>query len=91
MESGIFPDGWNKGRITLVHKRGSRELLGNYRPLTVIISLSGLYSRLLNERLVQVVEKHKLLGEIQNGFRRGRGCSDNAFILDTILWKSKAK
>ena len=91
LESGNFPDGWNKGRITLVHKRGSRELLGNYRPLTVILSLSGLYSRLLNERLVQVVEKHKLLGEVQNGFRRGRSCTDNAFILDTILWKSKAK
>ena len=68
--SGVLPKNWNRGRITLVHKYGLRELLGNYRPITVIISLSGLYSKVLNERLVQVVEKHDLLGEVQNGFRK---------------------
>ena len=74
---GIFPKGWNAGRVTLVHKRGLREQLGNYRPLTVIISLSGLYSRLMNARLTLVVEEHRLLGEIQNGFRKERRSADN--------------
>ena len=89
-KSGSFPPGWNKGRVALIHKRGQKELLGNYRPLTVIVCLSGLYSRLLNERLTCVVEKHELLGEIQNGFRKGRVGADNTFVLDTILWKQKA-
>ena len=89
--SGSLPTGWNRGRITLIHKYGLRELLGNYRPITVIISLSGLYSKVLNERLTQVVEKHNLLGEIQNGFRKNRGGPDNSFILNTILWKAKSK
>ena len=88
--SGSLPEGWNRGRITLVHKYGARELLGNYRPITVNISMSGLYSKVLNERLTQVVEEHKLLGEVQNGFRKDRGGADNNFILDTILWKAKA-
>ena len=87
--SGHFPKGWNNGRISLLHKRGVRDVLGNYRPLTVILSLSGLYSRVLNERLVQVVEVHGLLGEVQNGFRRDRMGADNAFILNTILWKAR--
>ena len=89
--SGSLPAGWNRGRITLVHKKGLRELLSNYRPITVIISLSGLYSKVLNERLTQVVEEHNLLGEVQNGFRKERGGCDNSFILDTILWKAKAQ
>ena len=88
--SGSLPKGWNRGRVTLVHKRELRELLGNYRPITVLISLSGLYSKVLNDRLSQVVEEHKLLGEVQNGFRKERGGSDNNFILDTIIWKAKA-
>ena len=88
--SGTMPHGWNRGRITLIHKRGQREVLGNYRPITVIISLSGLYSRVLNERLISVVEQHKLLGEIQNGFRKERCAADNSFVLDTILWKARA-
>ena len=88
--AGKMPKGWNRGRVTLVHKRGQKELLGNYRPITVLVSLSGLFSKLLNERLIKVTEKHKLLGEIQNGFRKGRCGADNNFVLNTILWKYKA-
>ena len=88
--SGSIPYGWNRGRITLIFKSGLRERLSNYRPITVIICLSGLYSKVLNERLISVVEYHKLLGEIQNGFRKERGGPDNSFILDTLLWKAKA-
>ena len=29
MSAGVMPKGWNRGRVTLVHKRGIRELLGN--------------------------------------------------------------
>ena len=89
--SGIMPKGWNRGRVTLVHKRGPREILGNYRPITVLISLSALYSKVLNERLIKVTETHKLLGEIQNGFRKDRCAADNNFVLDTILWKARSK
>ena len=85
--TGNVPSWWKEGRITLVHKGGPRERLDNYRPLTVINSLSGLFSRLLNERLTAVVEKHRLLGEIQNGFRKNRSAEDNCFIMKTILWK----
>ena len=88
--SGSFPTGWNCGRISLIHKKGLRAKLGNYRPLTVIIALSGFYSKLLNERLVEVVKTFSLLGEVQNGFRKNRGSSDNVFILNTVLWKAKA-
>ena len=86
---GVMPKGWNKGRITLIHKSGLREHLGNYRPITVIISMSGLFSKLLNSRLSELVESHCLLGEVQNGFRKDRRMADNSFILDSILMKAK--
>ena len=76
--------------MVFVHKHSLREILGNYRPLTVINALSGLYSRLLNARLTEVVEEHHLLGEIQNGFRRGRMGSDNQFVLNSIMWKARS-
>ena len=44
----------------------------NYRPLTVLQSMSALYTKLLNSRLAVVVEQNNLLGEIQNGFRKSR-------------------
>ena len=88
--TGTLPDGWNCGRITLVHKKGLRSKLGNYRPITVLVSLSSFFSKLLNERLIKVVETHGLLGEAQNGFRQERCGADHIFVLNTILWKAKA-
>ena len=54
------------------------------------MSLSSFFSKLLNERLIKVVEAHGLLGEAQNGFRQERCGADNIFVLNTILWKAKA-
>ena len=88
--TGVFPKGWSCGQITLVHKKGLRACLGNYRPLTVLISLSSFFSKLLNERLIAVVEVHQLVGEVQNGFRKTRCGGDNIFILNTLLWKARA-
>ena len=89
-KSGVVPVGWSKGVITLIFKKGLRELLKNYRPVTVIVSLSGLYSRVLNARLAEVVECHGLLGEEQNGFRKNRRTGDNNFLLNSVLWCTKA-
>ena len=90
-DSNSFPTGWIKGKVTLVHKRRSHSVLGNYRPITVLILLAGLYSRVLNERLTSVVETHNLLGEIQGGFRKNRSFVDNTFIHNTLCWKARSQ
>ena len=86
-----FPIGWSHGRVVLIHKSGPKEFLTNYRPLTVNIAFVGVYSRILNNRMSNLVETHDLLGESQNGFRPGRSSGDNSFILNTILWKAKCE
>ena len=85
------PKAWNRGRVVLIHKKGSRTDASNYRPITVLTAMNAVYSKTLNARLVEVVERHRLLGEVQNGFRKGRSGSDSAFVLNTVLWKSLAQ
>ena len=41
-------------------------------------------------RETQMVERHDVLGDVQGGFRKGRGGADNIFILHTVLWKARA-
>ena len=84
------PTARKRGRVVLVHKKGATVDINNYRPLTVLVSMSGLYTKLLNQRLTAVVEEHKLLGEIQHGFRKGRSGADCSFVLNSVLWKSAA-
>ena len=74
---GQAPEAWKIGRMVLIHKKGSLTDMGNYRPLTVLAAMSGLFSRVLNERLTSVVERKNILGEVQQGFRKNRRGADN--------------
>ena len=89
--AGTAPDCWKIGKVVLIFKKGEKTDLANYHPLTVLPVVCGLYSRVMNQRLSQAVEERMLLGEIQQGFRKGRCGSDNSFILNTILMKAGAK
>ena len=89
--TGRAPVEWKIGRVVNVFKAGDKEDLANYRPLTVAAAVCGLYSKIMNSRLTSAVEELELLGEMQQGFRKGRCGSDNSFVLNTILMKAGAQ
>ena len=89
-KEGQAPETWKVGRLVLIHKKGPLTNMGNYRPLTVLAAMSGLFSRVLNERLTKVVERKNLLREILQGFRKNRRGADNMFVLNTIIMKGTA-
>ena len=41
--SGVFPDDWKNGSITPLHKKYSKQIVGNYRP--VLSSSLKLFNR----------------------------------------------
>ena len=53
---GKAPNPLKRGRLVLIHKKGSRTDVFNYRPLTVQTAVTGLYTKLQNNRLAEVVE-----------------------------------
>ena len=59
------PRSWRRGRVTLVHKKGAMDDVGNYRPITVLTAMNATYSKLLNARLTEVVERHRHFGFAQ--------------------------
>lgn len=63
------PKEWRRGRVRLLHKGKDKTDLGNYRPITLCSCLSKLFTRMLNKRMSEVVEKDKLLPKEQAGFR----------------------
>ena len=85
LEFGIIPPEAQMSRVTLLHKSGRRDLIQNYRTLSVSCNIFKLFTRILYMRLMRVVESSKVLGETQNGFRPGRRATDNLFILKTIF------
>ena len=57
--SGIYPQTWKIARVTPIHKRGSTASPSNYRPISVLPTLSTTFERVLllqlSRRLLQYI------------------------------------
>ena len=83
------PDDIGCDKITLLHKKGANSDLQNYRTLAVGCNILKVYLKLLERHLTTCVERSGLLGDMQNGFRKGRRCQHNLLVLDHIIQRAK--
>ena len=73
------------GLIVNIFKKGDREDPGNYRGITLLSVVGKVFCKILNNKLVQCLDKEGALHERQAGFRLNRGCMDNVYTLNEIV------
>lgn len=76
MSSGIVPAQLKTANICPIYKAGEASTPSNYRPISLLTSLSKILEKLVNKRLLTYLEKNKLLSLNQYGFRNGRSTED---------------
>lgn len=83
---GVFPKVFKKAVIHPVFKKGSKDCISNYRPISVLSTLSKILEKLINRRLTSYLDKFSLLASNQYGFRSGRSTEDALMDLvdDTV-------
>ncbi|XP_022831006.1 uncharacterized protein LOC111359638 [Spodoptera litura] len=64
-------DAFKLAVVLPIHKGGDRYRLNNYRPISILPTLSKLLERLVNSRLVKFLEINSILSCSQYGFRSG--------------------
>ena len=74
LESGTIPPQFKLQTITPVHKKGSKALPENYRPISLTSHIIKVFERVLRKKIVQYLEKNKIICRNQHGFRKGRSC-----------------
>lgn len=90
--TGVFPDAFKLAQVLPVYKKGDRGCVDNYRPISILSSLSKILERLLNSRLNKYLEKNNLLSNAQYGFRSGISTNDAVHELtDFIVTKIDRK
>ena len=80
-ESGMFPLAWSESLIRPLHKKDDKNSPDNYRGISLFNVSGKLYSYVLNKRLTDWVEEHRLVNEAQAGFRRNYSTIDHIFTL----------
>ncbi len=69
LRCGSFPDIWKKGRVTPIFKTRDPTSTNNYRPITILPTLSKLLERIIHHQVYNYLQEHKLLASQQFGFR----------------------
>lgn len=84
---GVFPDLFKKSIIIPIYKSGEKNILSNYRPISLLPTLAKVIEKLLNSRLKSYIEKYKILAKNQYGFRSNRSTSDAITKLLSFITK----
>jgi len=76
------PAQWKEGGVVPIFKKGDPTDPGNYRGITLLDITSKVYCNLLLARLQEKLDR--TLSEEQSGFRPGRSCEDNLYVLSEL-------
>lgn len=88
LTTGTFPGVFKKALVHPIHKGGDRRDPNNYRPISVLTSLSKVMEKILNRRLINYLDKFDIISENQYGFRRGLSTEDGVMELTKFITKN---
>ena len=69
MLSGVFPDELKIAKVIPLFKSGSSNVMSNYRPISILPTLSKVFEKLIYKRLYTFFEDKEVIHNNQYGFR----------------------
>lgn len=72
-ENGHFPDSLKLAKVIPIFKSGDPTLPKNYRPISILSTISKVFEKLLYNALESFFHKHKVIHSNQFGFQKGSG------------------
>jgi len=71
MHKGEFPNAFKTGKITPVFKKGNKECIENYRPVSILPVFGKGFEKIIYKRLYSFLSSNGVLHDQQFGFRKG--------------------
>ena len=91
--SGIFPDVLKTSKITPIYKKGNKELIENYRPVSTLPIFGKIFEKIIYSRLYKFLTQREMILDSQFGFRKnhstGHGIQHSVNIIKKGLQSKK--
>ncbi len=88
LSTGIFPESLKISRIVPIHKGGTTDLCDNYRPISLLSTISKVLEKIVSTKLTDHLEVHGLLYSQQFGFRKGKNTEQNLINITNFISQS---
>ena len=82
ISNGVFPDFLKIAKVIPLFKSGDKEIVGNYRPISILPTFSKILERTIYNQLLSYFDRYELFSDSQFGFRRKKSTAQA--ILDNV-------
>ena len=84
---GILSSEWKSANIVPVHKKGDKDLVNIYRPISLISLTAKIMERIIQEELL--IKTRDLIKHEQHSFLSGKSCNTNLLTLTDNIVSSR--
>ena len=87
-ETGVFPSEWKKGNIFPIHKKEDKQILKNYRLMSLLTIFGKILERLMFNEMFEFFIENWLIFASQAGFERGNSCISQLLFITQKIYSS---
>lgn len=85
LRSGQVPEQWETSHIILIHKKGRKDDIGNYRPISLMSNIYKIFSKIILNRINNTLDENQ--PKEQAGFRKNFSTIDHIHTVKQIMEK----
>ena len=79
---------WKKAKVVPIHKKESKQLVENYRPVSLLPICGKIFERLIYNEVYPYLIDHNLISSHQSGFKGGDSCINQLLSITHEIYKS---
>ena len=85
---GKFPHEWKKANVIPVHRKGNKQSLKNYRPISLLPIISKIFERLIYNKIFNFFAEKNLISPNQSGFWPRDSCVNQLLAITHEIYRS---
>ena len=82
-----FPDIWKRSNIIPVHKKNDKQLVKNYRPISLLPIFGKIFEKIIFNKIYHLLEE-RLLNPNQSGFRQSDSCINQLLAITHEIFEA---
>ena len=88
LKFGTFPDDWKKDSIVPVHKKDDKQIVDNYRPVSLLPIGFKIFEKLDFDAIFECMIEKNLLSSTQSGFKPNDSCVNQLIAITHSIFSA---
>ena len=88
LSTATYPDIWNLANVTPIFKKSDKQLIGNYRPISLLPLGGKSFEKIIFNNLYKHLTTHHLITKNQSGFRPGDSTTNQLIDLVDEIYQA---